>query len=91
VNGAATIVFANEDLSIPGAPEHTLPSSGRAAAARDHFFNLVNESEPDVIVLDFSGAPLTGSTIRFWPSAIKPEFRSSSFAIRCILWLRNTG
>ena len=61
MNGAATIVFAREDLSIPGAPEHPLPSSGRAAAARGHFFNLVNESEPDVIVLDFSGAPLTGS------------------------------
>ena len=80
MNGAATIVFAREDLSIPGAPEHPLPSSGRAAAARGHFFNLVNQSEPDVIVLDFSGAPLTGSdTMQRESVGPRCRFPSSGF------------
>jgi len=61
VSGAATIVFAREDLSIPGTPERALPISGQAAAARDHFFDLISESDPDVIVLDFSSVPLTGA------------------------------
>ena len=60
MSGAATIIFAREDLSVPGAPEGALPTSGVAATIRGHFFNLVRESEPDVIVVDFSGAPLTG-------------------------------
>jgi DNA-binding response OmpR family regulator len=55
---ATTIVFAREDLSIPGAPESALPS---ADAVQNHFFELVSDSEPDVIVLDFSGAPRSGT------------------------------
>ena len=61
MSGAATIIFAREDLSVPGGPEGVLPTSGPAGAIRDRFFNLVRESEPDVIVIDFSGAPLTGA------------------------------
>jgi DNA-binding response OmpR family regulator len=57
MSSAATIVFAREDLSIPGAPESALPS---ADAVQNHFFNLVSDSKPDVIVLDFSGAPRSG-------------------------------
>ena len=60
MSGAATIIFAREDLSIPGGPEGALPTSGPATAIRDRFLNLVRESEPDVIVVDFSAAPLTG-------------------------------
>lgn len=60
MSGAATIIFAREDLTVPGAPEGGLPTSGPGATIRGHFLNLVRESEPDVIVLDFSGAPLTG-------------------------------
>jgi DNA-binding NtrC family response regulator len=58
MSSAATIVFAREDLSIPGAPESALPS---ADAAQNHFFNLVSDSKPDVVVLDFSAAPPSGS------------------------------
>jgi DNA-binding response OmpR family regulator len=54
---SATIVFAREDLSIPGAPESALTS---ADAVQNHFFNLVSDSKPDVIVLDFSDAPRSG-------------------------------
>ena len=55
---ATTIVFAREDLSIPGTPEGALPS---ADAVQNHFFNLVSDSKPDVIVLDFSSAPRSGT------------------------------
>ena len=58
MSSATTIVFAREDLSIPGAPESALPS---ADAVQNHFFDLVSDSKPDVIVLDFSGAPRSGT------------------------------
>jgi DNA-binding response OmpR family regulator len=58
MSSAATIVFAREDLSIPGAPESALPSPD---AVQNHFFGLVSDSKPDVIVLDFSGAPRSGT------------------------------
>jgi two-component system, OmpR family, response regulator AdeR len=58
---AATIVFAREDLSIPGAPESALPSADHADAVQSRFFNLVSDSKPDVIVLDFSGSPHSGT------------------------------
>ena len=58
MSSAATIVFARQDLSIPGAPEAALPSSD---AAQNHFFDLVRDSKPDVIVLDFSGSPRSGT------------------------------
>jgi hypothetical protein len=76
MSSAATIVLAREDLSIPGAPETALPSPD---AVQNHFFDLVSDSEPDVIVLDFSGAPRSGTdTILTYASAL--PFRSSSFA-----------
>jgi len=53
---ATTIVFAREDLTIPGAAEDAAPS-GRGDAAQIRFFDLVSRSQPDVIVLDFSKAP----------------------------------
>jgi DNA-binding response OmpR family regulator len=61
MSGAAKIIFAREDLSIPGAPENGFPVSGEGKAVEDHFFKLVNESDPDVIVLDFKSARLTGA------------------------------
>jgi DNA-binding response OmpR family regulator len=54
----ATIVLAREDLSIPGAPETALPSPD---AVQNHFFDLVSDSKPDVIVLDFSDATYSGT------------------------------
>jgi DNA-binding response OmpR family regulator len=58
MSSAAIIVFAREDLSIPGAPETALPSPD---AVQNHFFDLVSDSKPDVIVLDFRGAPRSGT------------------------------
>jgi DNA-binding response OmpR family regulator len=58
MSSAATIVLAREDLSIPGASETALPSP---EAVQSHFFDLVSDSKPDVIVLDFSGAPRSGT------------------------------
>ena len=58
MGSAATIVFAREDLSIPGAPESALPS---ADAVQNYFFDLVSDRKPDVIVLDFSAAPRSGT------------------------------
>jgi len=61
MSSAATIVLAREDLSIPGGG----PSPADADAAQRRFFALVNASNPDVIVLDFSKAPRSGvATIR---------------------------
>jgi two-component system, OmpR family, response regulator len=61
MSAATTIIFAREDLSIPGAAENALPMSGQADAAQNHFFDLVSRSKPDVIVLDFTSAPLAGT------------------------------
>jgi DNA-binding response OmpR family regulator len=61
MGSAVTIVFAREDLSIPGAPENAVPSADHADAVQVRFFNLVSESKPDVIVLDFSGSPPSGT------------------------------
>jgi len=51
---ASTIVFAREDLTIPGAAEDTVSERSESVASR--FFDLVSRSQPDVIVLDFSKA-----------------------------------
>src|SRR5437764_1321056 len=49
--GASTIVVVREDLSIPGAVE---ASNGVAdpVEVEGHFFNVVRDSKPDVILLD---------------------------------------
>ena len=54
---AATIIFAREDLSIPGAVE---PPSERGVAKEARFFKLLRETSPDVIVLDLSRDPTRG-------------------------------
>jgi two-component system OmpR family response regulator len=54
MSGATTIIFARDDLSIPGAPDNPMQMSGQADAIQAHFFDLVSRSKPDVIVLDFS-------------------------------------
>ena len=49
--GASTIVVAREDLSIPGATN----ARGEAINTADleaHFFNVLREHQPDVVVLD---------------------------------------
>src|SRR5713226_1793623 len=61
MSSAATIVFAREDLSIPGAPICTGPSVDQADAVQTRFFALVSDSKPDVIVLDFRSAPRSGT------------------------------
>lgn len=57
---AATIVFAREDLSIPGAAEATPHQDGQTPDVEARFFNLLRVSNPDVIVLDLSRKPLAG-------------------------------
>src|SRR5271155_366150 len=56
---AATVVFAREDLSIPGGAE---PAGGDRGPVdpETHFFNLVRDSNPDVVVLDLSRFPSKG-------------------------------
>ena len=62
---ATTIIFARADLSIPGAPESDLPMANEADAIRRHFFDLLERSQPDVIVLDYSGVPADGTATVF--------------------------
>jgi two-component system, OmpR family, response regulator len=61
MSGATTIIFAREDLSIPGAAEDAGPAAHQSAAVQAHFFELVGRSRPDVIVLDCSAAPANGT------------------------------
>ena len=58
---ATTILFAREDLSIPGGADFGITERDRPDAVRAHFFDLLSRSSPDVIVLDFSRAPATGT------------------------------
>lgn len=60
MNAATTIVFAREDLSVPGAAEARISGHDRPDAVKAHFFDLITRSSPDVIVLDFSRAPSAG-------------------------------
>jgi two-component system, OmpR family, response regulator len=62
---ATTIIFARADLSIPGAPESDVPMANQADAIRRHFFDLLERSQPDVIVLDYSGVPADGTDTVF--------------------------
>ena len=56
----ATVVFAREDLSIPGAAEPARADHGGTFDPEAHFFNLLRNSNPDVIVLDFRRFPSKG-------------------------------
>jgi two-component system, OmpR family, response regulator len=58
---AATILFAREDLSIPGAAEDTTAASDPPSAVQARFFDLVNGAKPDIIVLDLSRRPAEGA------------------------------
>jgi two-component system OmpR family response regulator len=60
MSGAATIVVARENFSIPGAPEPDPSARSAAASPEEHFFNLLRDSQPDVVVLDFSHANGSG-------------------------------
>jgi DNA-binding response OmpR family regulator len=58
---ATTIVLAREDLSIPGTPATSASLADHADAVQARFFDLVTANNPDIIVLDFSAAPPSGS------------------------------
>jgi two-component system, OmpR family, response regulator len=55
---AATVIFAREDLSIPGAA--ALMRNDAPVDAESHFFNLLRDSNPDAVVLDLSRSPAKG-------------------------------
>lgn len=61
MSAATTIVFAREDLSIPGAAEAAGSGRDRPASVQTRFFDLISRSSPDVIVLDFSRGPVRGT------------------------------
>src|SRR5271156_5164648 len=61
MSAATTILFAREDLSIPGGAEVGIPGRDRPDWVQAHFFDLISRSSPDVIVLDFSRAPSAGT------------------------------
>jgi DNA-binding response OmpR family regulator len=61
MSAATTILFAREDLSIPGSAEVGTPGRDRPDSVQAHFFDLIRRSSPDVIVLDFSCAPAAGA------------------------------
>ena len=53
MGGAATILFAREDFSIPGGAE--IPGGAKnPGAVEARFFDLLRDSKPDVVVLDLS-------------------------------------
>jgi len=63
--GASTIIVVKEDFSIPGGEAGTRDVAKRPAEVEQHFFALVRERKPDVIVLDFRNAVSDGTvTIR---------------------------
>jgi DNA-binding response OmpR family regulator len=61
MSAATTILFAREDLSIPGGAEIGIPGRDQPDSVQAHFFELITRSSPDVIVLDFSRAPAAGT------------------------------
>jgi len=54
--GASTIVVVREDLSIPGALESGNGGGSDRNDLEAHFFNVVRDSKPDVILLDATSA-----------------------------------
>jgi DNA-binding response OmpR family regulator len=61
MSAATTILFAREDLSIPGGAQVGISGRDRPDSVQTHFFELISCSSPDVIVLDFSRAPAGGT------------------------------
>ena len=58
--GASTLVVAREDLSIPGAFDTGNGAAPDAAEIEAHFFNVVREHNPDVVVLDLTSPSGSG-------------------------------
>jgi two-component system, OmpR family, response regulator len=58
--GSSTIVIAREDLSIPGGDQDKQRKPGNGAEAERVFFAILQESRPDVIVLDLSNTAGAG-------------------------------
>jgi DNA-binding response OmpR family regulator len=61
MTAATTILFAREDLSIPGGAEVGIAGRDLPDSLQAHFFDLISRSNPDVIVLDFSRTPAAGT------------------------------
>ena len=62
MSSSAKIVFARKDLSIPGAREK-FSAKQRQSEIEAHFFQLMDENNPDVIVLDCDGASAATDTV----------------------------
>jgi len=54
VNVASTIIVAREDFSIPGAARNVESQTGDSKDERQRFFDLLRESQPDVVVLNLT-------------------------------------
>ena len=61
MSSTTTIVFARADLSIPDATASSESLADQADNVQARFFDLVIDNNPDIIVLDFSAAPRSGS------------------------------
>lgn len=61
MSSATTIVFAGADLSIPDATASSESLTDHADNVQARFFDLVTDSNPDIIVLDFSAVPPSSS------------------------------
>src|SRR5260370_27500802 len=59
--GVSTMVVAGEDLSIPGAADTGNGTTSSAAEVEARCFNVVRQFNPDVVVLDLTGAPNNGT------------------------------
>lgn len=50
--GASTIIVVREDLSIPGVVESSNGNGTDPIEVEEHFFNVLRDSKPDVVLLD---------------------------------------
>lgn len=58
--GASTIVVARGDLSIPGAADVGSGAQSGTVEIETHFFDIVRQHNPDVVVLDLTEQPANG-------------------------------
>lgn len=76
--GASTIVVAKGDLSIPGAASPPGDATDSLADIEAHFFNVLREHQPDVVVLDIRDAgDVHGSAERGIAAILKVRRRSA--------------
>lgn len=76
--GASTIVVAKGDLSIPGAVSPPGDAADSPADIEAHFFNVLREHQPDVVVLDIRDAgDVHGSAERGIAVILKVRRRSA--------------